>query len=507
MKLIDKIVGGIALLALLFSLVFYSIRNVWNLVNWITISLGIIGLAYFLYVYFTKREKAISVRNLQYGSGVLVQGLIVFGIVALLAFITVRQHFRSDWTKNKLYSLADQTDKILEGLDKDVQILAFYKGADQPAVRDILEEYAFRSPKLKYKFVDPDQQVQLIRQYEIRNYNTIVVECGLRREKVEEFNESNLTNAILKVTREREKVVYFLSGHGERSITDAGVEGYKSAAEAIQKENYQVRDLSLIMNIAQGKGIPDSCTVLAIVNPLSNMLPVEFDTIKSYLDRGNKAIILLDPEHQDDLAAFLAGYKVTVGRDLVVDASGMGQIVGTGPGMPLVGEYDQSIAITKGFGVMTFYPYTSSITPMADAGGYDIKTLLKTTSNSWAEVDFAATSKEVSFDENKDKAGPITIGVLIEKSIGNKKLSLVVIGDSDFAKNGYWGKLGNADLFLNIINYLAEEEDLISIRPKDLDDSRLNMTTANVKTVFYLIFAIPVLVIIGGVVFYIKRSR
>jgi len=126
---------GIALLALLFSLVFYSIRNVWNLVNWITLGLGIIGLAYFLYVYFTKREKAISVRNLQYGSGVLVQGLIVFGIVALLAFITVRQHFRSDWTKNKLYSLADQTDKILEGLDKDVQILAFYKGADQPAVR------------------------------------------------------------------------------------------------------------------------------------------------------------------------------------------------------------------------------------------------------------------------------------------------------------------------------------------------------------------------------------
>ncbi len=508
MKLVDKIIGGVALAAWLFSLVFYSIRNVWNQVNWITLGLGIIGIIYFLYVYFTKREKAISIRNLQYGSRVFVQGLIVFGIVALLAFITVRQHFRSDWTKNKLYSLADQTDKILKGLTKDVQILAFYKGGDQPAVRDILEEYTLRSPKLKYEFVDPDEKVQLTRQYEIKSYNTIVVECGMKREKIEEFNESNLTNAIMKVTREQEKVVYFLSGHGERSITDTGVEGYKMAAEAIKNENYQVRKLNLVMNIAQGRGIPDSCKVLAIVNPQSNLLPVEFDTIKSYLDQGNKAIILLDPEHQDDLAEFLARYKVTVGRDLVVDASGMGQIVGTGPGMPLVGEYDQSLAITKGFSVLTFYPYTSSITPMTDAGGYDIKTLLKTSPNSWAEADYTSTSKEVSFDENKDKAGPITIGVLIEKAIGDKKLGLVIIGDSDFAKNGYWGKLGNADLFLNTINYLAEEEDLISIRPKELDDRRLTMTEANVKTIFYLVvIAIPLLVIIGGVVFYIKRSK
>jgi len=89
--------------------------------------------------------------------------------------------------------------------------------------------------------------------------------------------------------------------------------------------------------------------------------------------------------------------------------------------MPLVGEYDQSIVITKGFGVMTFYPYTSSVTPMADAGEYEIKTLLKTSPNSWAEADFTSASKEVSFDENRDKAGPVSIGVLIEKISAGKK--------------------------------------------------------------------------------------
>jgi ABC-type uncharacterized transport system involved in gliding motility auxiliary subunit len=508
MKLVDKIIGGIALVVLLFSLVFYSIRNIWNLTNWITLGLGATGVIYFLYLYFTKRDKGISTRNLQYGSGVLVQVIIVIGIMALLAFISTRQHFRSDWTKNKLYSLADQTVKILTGLDKDVRLLAFYKGGNQPEVRDILEEYTYRSPKLKYEFVDPDEKPQLAREYEIKSYNTIVVECGMKREKIEQFSESNLTNAIMKATREQEKVIYFLGGHGERSITDSGSEGYKMAAEAIQKENYRVRELNLVINLAQRRGIPDSCTVLAIVNPQSNFFPTELDTIKSYLERGNKAIILLEPGHQDDVVEFLTAYKVKVGNDLVVDASGMGQLFGTSWSMPLVTNYDQSIPITKGFGILTFFPTTSSLTPMEDNAGYDVKTLLKTSPESWAEVDLTSSTKEIVFDEGKDKPGPVTIAALVEKTMGDRKLALAIFGDSDFAKNGYWRNQGNADLFLNTINYLAEEEDLISIRPKDIDDRRVTMTQANVKTIFYLVvIAIPLLVIIGGVIFYIKRSK
>ena len=92
--------------------------------------------------------------------------------------------------------------------------------------------------------------------------------------------------------------------------------------------------------------------------------------------------------------------------------------------------------------------------------------------------------------------------------MGDIKTSLVVFGDSDFAKNGYWKNEGNADLFLNTINYLAEEEDLISIRPKDFDDRRVTLTSADVTTIFYLVvIAIPLLVIMGGVVFYVKRGK
>jgi ABC-type uncharacterized transport system involved in gliding motility auxiliary subunit len=505
MKLQDKIIGTTGIVLILFSIVYYSIQNIWGLVNWITLVLGLGGLGYYVFVYYKNREKEISTRNLQYGSNALLQIVIVIAIVGLLAFVTTRQHLRSDWTANKLFSLADQTDKILTGLDKEVKIIAFYRQSMQNGPRDVLDEYAYRSGNLEYEFVDPDENPQLARQYQIKQINTLVVECGKKKETITELSEANLTNAIMKVTREQDKVIYFLTGHGERSISADGPDGYKLATDAIKNENYLVRELNLVQNMVQGKGIPDSCTVLAIISPKSNFFPGELDTIKAYLESGGKGLFLLDPEGPADVAQFLTNFGVNVGNDMVVDVSGMGQLFGAGPGMPMVSSYDQSIAITEGFNIMTFYPLTASVIPMDSKNGYTVKELLKTSTNSYAEKSIAP---EVSFDEGVDIPGPITIAALIEKTIGEKKTSLVVFGDSDFAKNGYFKNQGNANLFLNTINYLAEEEDLISIRPKDIEDRRLTLTVADMSTIFYLVvILIPILVIIAGVVVYKKRGK
>lgn len=506
MKNINKIIGIVGAVLLLFSLVYYSIQNIWEVVNWMTFVLGLAGVGYYIFDYYKNREKAISKRSLQYGSNVILQIVIVIGIVALLAFVTTRQHLRSDWTENKLYSLADQTDKVIAGLDKEVKVWAFFKESEQKGAQDLLDEYAFGTDYLNVEFVDPDAKPQMAKKYQINQYNSLVVESGAKKETILELSEANLTNAIMKVTRDIEKTVYFLTGHGERSISQESVESYKQAAEAIKKENYLVKELNLVRRLAEGKGVPDSCTVLAIVQPKSNFFPQELDSIKAYVDNGGKMLVMLDPERNNDIANFFQNYHVEVGNNMVVDASGMGQLFGAGPAMPLVSNYDNSIPITKDFNVMTFYPQTCSVIPQEDKGGYDIKEMLKTGGNSWAETDF--TTRQVGFNEGRDIPGPVTIAVLIEKKVGDKKLGIALFGDSDFAKNGYFKNQGNADLFLNTVNYLAEEEDLISIRPKEVDDRRVTLTQADVKTIFYLVvIAIPLLVIIAGVVFYIKRGK
>ena len=510
MKLQDKLIGSAGVAVLLFSLIYYSIQNIWEVINWVTFVAGLAGSGYFLYAYFKHREKEISRRNLQYGSNVLLQIVIVIGIIGLLAFITTRQHLRSDLTENKLYSLADQTEKIMEGLEKDVKITAFVKTSDQRGVQDMLDEYVYRSGKLTVQFVDPDEEPQIARQYQINKYGTMIVESGLKKETVNELSEAKLTNAIMKVTRDQDKVIYFLTGHGERSIQDEGPEGYKQAADAIKNENHMVREFNLVRNIAQGSGVPDSCTVLVVLRPQSNFFPGELDSIRQFVDDGGKALFLLDPERPDDLAAMLMNYGVEVGNDLVIDISGMGRLFGAGPAMPLVTEYDNTIPITEEFGVMTFYPQTASVTPLDAKNGYTVKELLKTSANSYAEKDFLTglSTGSVTFNDGVDVQGPITIATVMEKTIESKKSALAVFGDSDFAKNGMWKNQGNSDLFLNTVNYLAEEEDLISIRPKEYDDRRVTLTMADVTTIFYLVvIIIPLLVIIAGVVFYVKRGK
>lgn len=292
MKKMDNLVGGVGLLVTIAALIWYSITRVWEIYHWILIVIGIAGLGYFIYQYMVNRKKELSTRSLKQGSNVLVQVIVFLAIVAMIAFITTRRHYRADLTKNNLYSLSDQTEKIVSGLKKDVQIIAFFKSSDQEMATDLLDEYAYRSGKLSYELIDPDKEPAIGKKYGITSYNSVVVECGAKSELVKEMNEANLTNAIIKVTREQDKVIYFLTGHGEHQIADESAQGLKDAAEAIKKDNHLVREI----NLARQGSIPDSCTVLVIASPQTDLFPIELDTIKDFIDKGGKALIMLDPD-------------------------------------------------------------------------------------------------------------------------------------------------------------------------------------------------------------------
>jgi ABC-type uncharacterized transport system involved in gliding motility auxiliary subunit len=502
MNNITRIIGIAGLVLVLAAFVWYTINNIWGTFHWIFLVLGLGGIVYYVYTYYKTRDKVLSARSVKYGSNVFLQVLITLAIVSMIAYVSTRQHYRTDLTANNFWSLSDQTTKVLENLDKPVEIKAFFKTSEQSAAKDQLDEYSYRSSNLTYELIDPDEEPQITQQYGVSQYNSLVIESGIKRELVTEMSESNITNAVIKVTREQDKVVYFLTGHGERSIKDDTPQGYKKAADAIKNENHLVRELNLVRR----GSVPDSCTVLAIVRPSTSFFPGELDSIKTYLDNGGKTFALLDPSCPEDVSNFFENYKVTVGNNMVIDVSGVGRLFGAGPAMPLVSQYDQNHGITKGFGVMTFFDQAASVTPMDDKGGFTITELLKTSSNSWADSDWS--SGKVAFDADTDTKGPVTIGVVVEKDLAEGKTALAIFGDSDFAMNGHFGNQGNSDLFLNTVNYLAEEEDLISIRPKEVDDRRLTLTQANVSTLFYLVvITIPLLVIILGVVIFIRRNR
>jgi len=472
----------------------------------------LLGLALFLFSFIVNFEavrKGLKSRSLRYGANAVIVSLFMIGILIFINLIATRHHHRWDLTQSGRFSLSDKTVKVLKGLKKDVLISAFFKGEER-RLADLLSQYSYRSPKVKYRFIDPDKEPGLTRRYGVTSYGTVVVECGEKEEKLDKATEPKLTNAILKVSRQGKKVIYFLTGHGERDLESTDPQGYNKAKKSIEAENYEVKPLLL----AREKVVPQDCAVLVVPGPLKPFLGDETEAITDYLKKGGKAFFMLDPPPALGLEDFMGRWGVQIGDDIVLDASGVGRLFGAGPAMPLVNSYEKH-PITKGFKLMTFFPEVRSVTPKPKpAPGCEVTPLVRTSPQSWGETNLR--SEKARFDEGKDLKGPVTIGVVVTKGVEGERSSssgkeikarLVVFGDSDFASNAYYGLSGNGDLFMNSLSWLAEEEDLISIRPKTAEDRRVNMTGQQARMVFYFsLIILPLLVLgAGGIVWYNRR--
>ncbi len=482
----------------------YSVSRIWKLFSWITVVAGIVLVAAYVVFHFEELKKKLSLRSVRYGGNAFVMALIVLLILGALNFIANRHTFRLDFTAGKQFSLSDQTKSLLKNLKKDVRVTAFFQNENQGRMEDLLKSYRFQSPKFHYEFVDPDKKPAMAKQYGITSYNTTVLECGGNVERVTAQQEQDITNALIKATRDTKKTVYFLEGHAEPGIDDAERGGYSTAKKAIENENYIVQKL----NLAVKKSVPTDCAILIVNGPQKALFTSELDSIGAYLDRGGKTFFMIDPEIPG-FEAFLDRWGANLGNDVVVDASGMGQLFGMGPSVPLVSNYE-SHPITQKFRVMTFFPYARSVSPKENRPSeINAQSLFKSSPNSWGETNLGALRRNVArYDKNQDTMGPISLGAVITKDSAGKKSRLVVFGDSDFANNSYFSTQGNGDLFMNTVSWLAEEEDLISIRAKSPEDRRVFLTAQQSRmAMITTLILMPLLALGTGVFVYIRRGR
>lgn len=521
-----KLIGYGGLGLIIAGLISLSINATLGTITTVFLSLGLVLLLVFVIRSFNKIKRFFEKRSTKYGTNAFAMAVMVIGILVLINFISKRHNYRIDTTAGNQFSLAEQTKKVLRSLKKEVKITAFFRPQTQKRgnMEDLLAEYAYYSNKIKYEFIDPDKKPAIAKRYGITAYGTTVVE-GLGKESKEEkiytTSEQDLTNAIIKVTREGKKTIYFLEGHGEKDIDkqllgDKGGDGYSEVKKAILNENYAVKKILL----ASEQKVPDNCTVLVIAGPRTDLLVNERNMIKEYIDRGGNALFLLDPKPYAGLEDFLDPLGFKVGDDIVLDVSGVGSLFGAGPSIPLVTRYEKH-AITEDFRIMTAFPYVRSISPKKSPGeGISVQALAKTSNRSWGETNIK--SPQVRFDEGEDLKGPITIAAVATKKVKTEKekeenvelsfsgkkreARIVVFGDSDFCSNAYFHFSGNGDLFMNTISWLAEEEDLISIRPKSPEDRRVNLTKKQSKTILVAgVILFPLAIFAVGVIVYIRR--
>jgi len=338
-------------------------------------------------------------------------------------------------------------------------------------------------------------------------YGTLVLEMGGKTERIEKqsepLREEDITNALMKIVKGEKKTIYFMQGHGEKNIEDSERNGYSNAKGGLEKEGYVVK----AVNLVQEAKVPDDTAVLVMAGPTSQPFQNEMDQIDGFLDKGGSVLILLDPPPAPSLSEFMKKWSIDVGNNFVVDASGVGRLFGAGPTIPLVTRYSRH-KITENFKVMTFFPFVRSVTPVdPPINGVTVEKLLESNERSWGETNLK--SNEATFDEKTDLKGPVSLAAVATKPQGeNKKSRLIVYGNSAFAANGTYGLQGNGNLFLNTVSWLAQDENFISIRPKNPDDRRITMTEAQGRFVNYvLVLLLPVGIIGAGIRVWVRRRK
>lgn len=461
-------------------------------------------------------------RSGRYGTLAASSLLIVLGILVAVNYIGKKQNKRWDLTAAGQFSLSDQSKNVVQTLDSPLQVMIFAQEPQFQVYRDRMKEYEYVSKQVAAEYIDPDKKPTVAQQNNVQQYGTMIFNYKGRSERTTANTEQDITNTIIKVVSGKVRKIYFTQGHGERDPNSGERDGYQSINTNLTNENYGVEKLVL----AQTSKVPDDATAVVIAGPKTDFFAPEVEAIKKYLENSGKLLLMLDPGAKVDspalpnLTALAHEWGVDATDTMVVDASGMGRLIGADASVPIAANYP-SHPITQRFTVLTAYPLSRGLTIVqGGVEGHNASPVVESSPQSWAEADLKSLETgQVTLDEAKgDKPGPVTIGAAVSFSKDaaamppgattepKPETRVVIFGDSDFASNGVMGIQGNKDMFMNVVGWLSQQENLISIRAKEASDRRLTLTATQQNNLVWLALAIvPGLVFGTGIYSWMRR--
>jgi ABC-type uncharacterized transport system involved in gliding motility auxiliary subunit len=458
-------------------------------------------------------------RQTKYAGYATIYVIVILAVLGAVNFLANRYDKSYDSTHNKQFSLSDQTIKIARNLNSDVQLYYFGDQGSFIGAHDLLDRYSALSPKIHVQYIDPVRKPTQARAEGYRSDSPVIVEAGVKKEPAKSLTEEEITGALIRALKTGERNVCFLNAAGEHSIDDSEGNGFSVLKQVLERDNYKTREESLKpappeagkqININQAAAtgnveVPKSCTALVIGGPQLAYSPAVVNAIKTYVENGGRALIMLDETlrigrsepaaENPDLLKALEDWGVTVNKDLVLDLSGVGQILGLGPEVPMIVQYESHPITQPLTRIPTAFPISRSLDVKSSGGKASVSKLFGTTEDSLAVTEIGPGGQ---VDPKKGKKGPLTLAAAGTYS-GTTQGRFVVIGSSTWATNSLTGsrQLGNGDLFSNMVNWLASDEDLISIRPKETEDRPLNLTTQRLNIMFYLSVLIFPLGVVG----------
>jgi gliding motility-associatede transport system auxiliary component len=471
----------------------------------LSIGFTILALAVYVVLEPEKTRQALTGRQARYGSNALIMSIAFLGILIVGNVLTFQNPKRVDLTEDQSHTLAPETIQALKTLPAPVSAVGYFSSTLPTNTADeLLKNFkASSNGKFDYKFVNPDTDPVAAREAGITGDGKILLTMGDHKEIAGFASETELAKALIRLINPKPRAVYFLTGHGEASLTSGDV-SVATAKTTLESKNYTVNSLNLL---ADNK-VPEDALAIIIAGPMKQVSQPEVQLLKKYVDAGGSLIVMENPvlmtefgTSSDPLADYLAtDWGITLNNDVIIDLSGQ---------QPLnaVSYSANQHPITQNMTQVVIMPQARSISITGAPEGVTQTPLIQTSPNSWGETKFTNAQGTQISEDPEDLPGPLTMAATGENT--TTKGRVVVVGNSLFAEDKGFEAYGNGNFFINSVDWASEQEDLINITPHT-PTARTFTPPSQIQLLVILlssVIIIPGLVVFAGVSAWLARRR
>src|SRR5688572_3176676 len=389
---------------------------------------------------------------------------LLLALTALLAFLAEEYRFQRDVTHGNRNTLSAATLDVLKQLDGPISITAFampqtVRGQDvHKWIRETLRSYQRAKPDLAITIVDPREDPKAALAAGVQTTNELLIEYRKRSERLsvaDLSNEQAVANALMRLARGAERMVLWLDGHGERKLNGIANHDLGEFGRQLQLKGFLLNSV----NLSLAQEVPANAAMLVVASPQVDLLPAEVRKISDHLARSGNLLWLIDPGslHGMQPVAETLGLVLTPGVVVDPEASRFK----TAPTIAVGATYGRH-AITNVLSKNSFFPLARQI-GSTENEEWRVAPLVEVAQRGW--VDTGKLDGSIAFDKSRDFPGPVNIATAFERTVGDRSQRVVVVGTGEFLANAYLGNLGNLDLGVNIINWLAGYDRMITIQP------------------------------------------
>jgi len=517
--LIGPILAVLALVVAILAFLLIGLQNVGlftstdpdslTLVLQLCAAIIVLGLAFYAIILPDKTRQILTGKTVRYSSNLLILTLAFLGILITLNYLAYKNPKEWDLTAEKVHTLAPESIEILDALPEKIEAIAFFSPRASMDIADqlLLDYKANGNGKFDYQFVDPDLNPVAAREAGITGDGKILLRMGEQQEIIPVASEQELLRGMLRLINPDERMIYFLTGHGEYDLGSQGERSVTRALETLYGKNYNVQPLNLLAENV----IPNDALTLVIVGATNPLSADEITWLDAYLADGGGVVALIDPtplsglgNENDTFSAYLArSWGVIPDNNLIVDPSS------NPPSDAVAFSYAAHPITQKMNNIAAYFPFARSL-QFDEMENITQTALILTTDRAWGETNFTALDTDgdpVAFDEEQDIPGPLAMAASAENSSTNGRI--VVFGNAVFAGDEAFDAYGNGDLFINAIDWAAEQEDLINLTPKkQVGRTFLAPNDFQLVTILFgSICLLPGMMIVGGFVAWLNRKR